>query len=572
MWRFIQNMITPPVFPGDEEKTRIAKLLNTLLLMLFLFPALAIVNIILLPSILLFAGVLLFFLLSSLIGLMVALRRGYVQQSSSFLLVLLLVAFGYLIYSEAGQTRPFITLITSVIIIGGLLLGNRGAIVAALALSLITGVMYYLAATGLVVPLDTKAAPFSSWLVTSTGYLVSGMLLALASTSLQDALKRARSNQEKLLVTNHELQETQNTLEQRVAQRTSELQERSTELGQLSQRLERRANGLQAVALVGREITSIQSIDELLPRVAQVTGKQFGFYHVGIFIVDKEREIAVLKAANSAGGQKMLLRNHQLKIGETGIVGFVAGVGRPRIALKARADTTFFNNPDLPETRSEMALPFKIGNEVIGVLDVQSEQEGAFSEEDTELLTIVADQISIAIQNARLFTESQKATADALAITRQYVRQEWQSVAKEETIGYRFSQAGIQPIFNDTGTTTLDQIEAHEQQPDRNMLIPIKVHDQTIGALKLQSQIERTWDQDTIDIAQAVADRVALAIENTRLLERSQSQAARERAISEITAKIGASVNMRNVLQTAVEELGRVLPGSDVVIQIENKR
>lgn len=104
------------------------------------------------------------------------------------------------------------------------------------------------------------------------------------------------------------------------------------------------------------------------------------------------------------------------------------------------------------------------------------------------------------------------------------------------------------------------------------MIIPIKVHDQTIGNLRLQSKTEREWDQDTIDIAQSVADRVALAVENARLLERSQSQAARERAVSEITAKIGSSVNMRNVLQTAVEELGRVLPGSDVIIQIESKK
>jgi GAF domain-containing protein len=90
--------------------------------------------------------------------------------------------------------------------------------------------------------------------------------------------------------------------------------------------------------------------------------------------------------------------------------------------------------------------------------------------------------------------------------------------------------------------------------------------------LNLQSSGGRAWKNDVIDIAQAIADRVALAMENARLLENSQNQAARERTVGEITSKIGASVNLRNVLQTAVEELGRILPGSDVTIQIESAK
>ena len=109
------------------------------------------------------------------------------------------------------------------------------------------------------------------------------------------------------------------------------------------------------------------------------------------------------------------------------------------------------------------------------------------------------------------------------------------------------------------------------EKSERRMAVPIKLRGQVIGVMHLQSASQRAWEKDVIDITQAIADRVALAVDNARLLESSQALASRERTISEITSKVGASVNLRNVLQTAVEELGRVLPGSEVVIQIQSK-
>lgn len=371
------------------------------------------------------------------------------------------------------------------------------------------------------------------------------------------------------------LQETVRTLETRVAERTADLEQRTLELEKNSRQAERRASQLRAVAMVARAISSIQDLQDLLPNVASVISKEFNFYHAGIFLVDEAKEYAVLVASNSEGGQRMLKRNHKLKIGQVGIVGFSAATGQARIALDTGEDAVYFNNPDLPTTRSEMAIPLRVGENVIGILDVQSEQTGAFDEDDIELLSIVADQVSIAIQNARQFQAAQKAAQEAEEVYRRYIRSEWQTLVREtRRLGYRYSKAGIGPLKSPIHSSevaeaaTTGKTNASKKETRSQIVVPIKLRGEVIGILNVTGDSERPWDQDEVDITEAVAERVALAIENVRLLEASQAQASRERTISAVTSRIGASVNMRTILQTAVEELGRIIPGSDIVIQL----
>ena len=167
-----------------------------------------------------------------------------------------------------------------------------------------------------------------------------------------------------------------------------------------------------------------------------------------------------------------------------------------------------------------------------------------------------------------------------LRCIRQYLRREWKGIVDEaQSPGYRFSsQEGVNQLDkaimgpNVLQATQSGSISIAQENSKRQMTVPIKVRGQVIGVMHLQSTSLHTWEKDIIDITQTIADRVAMAVENARLLESSQNQATRERTIGEITSKIGASVNLRNVLQTAVEELGRILPGSDVAIQIEGAK
>lgn len=369
------------------------------------------------------------------------------------------------------------------------------------------------------------------------------------------------------------LQDTLGGLERRVGERTADL-----DMARLIS--ERRAQELQSISEISRTISTEQKIEILLPLITRLASQRFDFYHVGIFFIDEARRFAYLQAANSEGGQKMLERGHRLEVGK-GLVGTVAQTGKPRIALDVGSDAVFFDNPDLPDTRSEMALPLNVRGQLIGVLDVQSTKPGAFSESDTNTLGILADQVAIAIENARLFEQTQQAREEAEALNAQIQQQEWNSFARQETnIGYRQTAIGgkslTKPVDTDeirralkSGKVFVLDETATNSQPA--MAIPIMLRGQTLGILYIKASTQdRKWNRDEINLAQAISDRLALALDSARLLHESQRRAAKEAKISDVSAKIGASINMRNVLETAVEELGRALPGSDVVIQFES--
>jgi GAF domain-containing protein/HAMP domain-containing protein len=372
-----------------------------------------------------------------------------------------------------------------------------------------------------------------------------------------------------------QLQDTLGGMERRVAERTADLQ-----LARLLS--DKRAQELQSISEISRLISSEQKLEILLPLITRLVSEKFSFYHVGIFFIDSTRRYVVLQAANSPGGQTMLERGHRLGVGQTGIVGNVALTGKTRIALDVESDPVFFNNPDLPDTHSEMALPLNVRGETIGVLDIQSTKPGAFTENDANTLGILADQIATALENARLFGQNQQALEEVQTLYSQYLRTEWLSFTRRETnIGYHQSLVGGKPL-----TALVESGEIHSALQRRevvvlegdngsqpSIVIPVKLRGQVIGTLIIKAPTkDRKWNQDEINLAQAITDRLALALDNARLLQESQRRASKEAKIGEVTAKIGASINMRNVLQTAVEELGRALPGSEVVIQFQSAK
>lgn len=362
-------------------------------------------------------------------------------------------------------------------------------------------------------------------------------------------------------------------LEGRVAERTVELTSRSEELEKLAAQEERRAIQLQAIAQVSTIINTVQNIEELLPRITSVISDQFDYYHVGIFLLSEDKRFAVLRAANSEGGQKMLARNHRLQVGGAGIVGFVTSTGIPRIALDVGDDAFFFNNPDLPDTRSEVAVPLRLGKQIIGALDVQSTRAAAFSQSDIDLLSVLADQVTVALENARVFEETRKSLAEAQNIYRQYLRTQWTEFIREEKrVGYIYGQDKTRALEAPQAAPEIDEARSTGeikivQDEDTRVAVPIKLRGEVIGVLRLKLQGNREWSEDELDIIRAVAERVAIASENARLVTETQRKAAKEETIGQITSKISSSVNMRNILQTTVEELGRALPGSEIVIQ-----
>lgn len=363
------------------------------------------------------------------------------------------------------------------------------------------------------------------------------------------------------------LQETLDGLEHTVAERTAALLS-------ANEKNERRAKQFESIAQVARTISSTRDLDILLPQITAVISREFGFYHVGIFLLDAAKDYAVLSAANSPGGQVMLERGHRLKVGEIGIVGYVTGTGEARVALDTGVDAAFFNNPDLPATRSEIALPLQVEREIIGALDVQSTEPNAFSPDDINILSTLADQVSIAIQNAKQFEQTRKALNEAESLAKQFAQAGWQQFSKNKKLaGIHHTGARSTLLYGENGkdheSGPWEDDLARKKSRGAYLTLPIKLRGEVIGSVDVRSPDNRPWDQDELDIVTAIIERAAIAMENARLLEESQRLASKEAKIGEVTSRISSSINMRNVLQTAVEELGRALPGSEVVIQFQ---
>jgi GAF domain-containing protein len=375
---------------------------------------------------------------------------------------------------------------------------------------------------------------------------------------------------------NRELEDATANLEQRVEERTLELE-------QANRQTSRRAAQLQTITELSEAIAQFQDLNTLFPSTTRLISERFGYYHVGIFLLDSDQEQAILQAANSEGGQRMLARGHRLKLG-TGVVGFAAQTGQPRIALDVGADAVFFDNPDLPETRSEAALPLISRGETIGVLDVQSIAAGAFSNEDLQVLTTLANQVAIAFENARLLTEARAALTQVQEVYNEFTRAEWsRAVSQAEQSGFRYRAGRIELLEHglrtpevvsavENGRVETNQVEGAKEKRAR-VAVPVKLRGEVIGILHVESNDpSRELHTDEIELVEAVAERAAFAMENARLFQDARRRAAKEQLISEATAKIGSVFNLENILQTTAEELERVLGGSEVLIQFQNNQ
>ena len=395
--------------------------------------------------------------------------------------------------------------------------------------------------------LEVQAGDPLLWII-DTAPLFLGLFAAFAGRR-QDRLQNLNSE---LSSREQELKTIQTTLEQLVKERTQEL-------FIANQKAQKRAGQLQDIAEIARTAISIRNMDQLLPLLAQLIAEQFGFYHVGIYLIDELNQFAILRASNSGGGSQMLQRGYRLKVGEKNTVGQSARDGHARIASKI-ADEMFLIEADLAEARSEMALPLKSGDQIIGVIDIQSIETNDFTQDDVDTLSILADQIAIAIQNAILYERSQRALREAEVASNQASSQAWQGyIATIQTKGYRYNGIRPEPL--------------KESLPSRSdngaLLHPVRLRGQTIGRLELKaSNPLRQWTEDELAILEATAERVAIALEGARLLEDAQKRAARESFLSDMAAKLGTSFKLDSILRDTVEELGQTLKGSTVSFQL----
>lgn len=550
IFKSVLDFLTPPVFPGDEDKSRKASYAHWISLA---FTTAVLVFEIILRStrateelslvdvalfVIAFVGILCWWLI----------RKGYVLPTSILLVIIVWTASNGIATSYGIRDASFL-LNFATIIMSALLLGWVASTIVGI-LSMITAFgLAYAEAAGLFITRDYPIISFSQDI--SVVLLLSTVFVGILISGLEKAIRRSRASLRDLEISNTELSQAQ-----------ADLHARSAELTVTNEILQKRTERLRAVAEVARTATAVQKFDQLLALLTPIISKQLGFYHVGIFLVDDDKQYALLRSANTDGGLKMLARGHRLRVGEQGIVGYVTQTGKPRTAVDVGQDAIHLNNPDLPDTRSELALPLKAGDEIIGALDLQSMEPNAFNEEDIALLTILADQVAISIQNALSSEQAFRALREAEIASSQITGLAWKGYAETtQTKGYRYDGVKSEALK-----------EADASQKDKNALtVPVKLRGQTIGRLKLRaSDLSREWTEDELVIIEATAERVALALDSARLLEDAQKRAAREAFLSEIGTKLGASFQLDSILRDTVEELGQNLKGSTVSFQLVN--
>jgi GAF domain-containing protein len=551
MLKQVRAFFTAPIFPEDDDKTRKAR--YALRISLVLAGLILIYQLYLLsnndPTQLLSLNNIVVIVLG-IVGLVNwwLIRRGNVFIASIVLVSLFWIAANGLAAGYGIRDASFIVNFV-VMLIAALLLGWQASILIAVANIVVA---FYLAnreAAGSIVPPNYPVTRFAVDI--SVVFVLGASFIYILVNSLENAIRQSRKSLIELASANAELHHAQ-----------SDLHARSAELVTTNEVLQKRTERLRAVAEVARTATAVQDFDQLLPLIANVVSKQLGYYHIGIFLLDEAHEYAILRAANTEGGLRMLSREHRLKVAEQGIVGFVAYQGRPRVALNVGEEAVFFNNPDLPETHSEVGLPLKFGQEIIGVLDIQSTKTDAFSQEDVDILTVLADQVSVAIQNARSFEQAQRALREAEIASSRLTKEAWSGFTKNlKTKGFRFDGIKSEP---------LKEVQKSGLEND-TILVPVELRGQTIGRLKFKaSNATHTWTDDEMAVIQSAADRIALALESARLLEEAQKRAARETFLSAVSGKLAASFQLDSILRDTVEELGQTLKSSTVSFQLVN--
>jgi GAF domain-containing protein len=487
-------------------------------------------------------------------GLLFIARRGYIKVAS---LVLLTSTWVMMLLQARSSTGIYDTAFIAnsiIILLTGLLLDFRFSIVFTF-LAMITGwgLAYLQSNAGITALPDT---PFNVARDYTIIFLLLMVISYLTISGLRSAVARAQQNAIQLSISNTQLRQLQSDLEKRVKDRTLELEERIVASQQ-------QARLLEIISDISRSFAAVQDVEKLLQAITGLLEEHFDFYHTGIYLLNENREQAVLRAASSSGGKLLLERGHKFDVQPNTLVGFVASRAKTRVSSNSERDPLFKLNPALPDTKSEVAMPLFAGNQIIGVLDIQSSQENAFSAEYVNALITLSNQVAIAIQNASLFGETRTALAEAERVYNLFVVGGWQKVAREaENSGYKYSSSGLVPV-NSSDNNPAPNTDASEG----GVMIPIKLRDQTIGVLNIKStEASRDWDEDELALIQAAADRAGLALENARLLEETSNRAERERTVSQITSKIRSTNDPNEMINIALSELKQALHINNVRI------
>ncbi len=606
MRTWLGRVLAVPEFEGDEDKTRVARLLNvfslTSLVVILLTGLLAPLVFAQARIALIFPGFLFVLILVSL----VLMRSGRVQLASTLTVFGLWISFTILMLFSNGVSSTFTVWYITCTVLAGLLLGGRAAIVIVELSILATLGMIVAGNAGILPEPLLSLAPGPAWMNLTASLVATTAILYLSSQSMEEALDRVRRS-------SSELEEQRQRLEEMVVVRTRDL--------------ERRAVQLAAAAQVGRVAASILELETLARQMVNLVSERFNLYYVGLFLLDDAGEYAVLVAGTGEAGRVMRSRGYKLVVGGVSVVGAACAQRQAHIAVDVGAEAARFDNPLLPDTRSQMALPLVVAERVLGALDVQSVAPAAFSDEDIAVLQLVADQVAVAVDNARKFSEEAElleATSPLYRVSRRLVsafapdetvQVILTSVAETEADGCVVGRLNRSPSGEVESVTFLEHwnrygtphsLESTTLSVDSSPLplqlisglraiadvayepgmpeafrsfvtghggrgfvnVPLRVGEQSLGFVSIYRAEAGPFSPVSMRLYETLADQSAVAMQRARLLDEAQSRAARDRLIAELSARMREELDVEKVLKAAVEEIGGALGLAALEVQL----
>jgi GAF domain-containing protein len=451
--------------------------------------------------------------------------------------VLLTVAYGSGLWAfiQGGMTGNGRVLFLAFVVLTTILLGLRSGIIS-LTFSILTMLAFSLGWNIFLVQAQMVSQQNQSeWVI---AILVFTLLGTMTTISLGVLINSLDANLIKKTDLADEIERERISLEQTVKKRTQDTENKLLQI--------------RTAAEISRSISSVLDLQSLLQQVVELIRERFELYYVGVFLIDQNGSYAVLKAGTGEAGQKMLEAGHRLSVGGSSMIGWAAANRRSRIALDVGNEAVRFNNPNLPKTRSELALPIISREKALGALTIQSTEPEAFDTDNVLILQGIADSLAIAMENAELYQQSQQDLDEIRSLNRTYLKKSWQDL-----IGYDRNPQFTYENKNQVGS----------QLPIKMMEIPIILKDQIIGKVALESELAELSTED-MKLVDEIANQTALALENARLLEETQRRASQDEKVNELSVNLSRAFTIDDILKTALKELSELPDVTDVSVRL----
>jgi len=428
------------------------------------------------------------------------------------------------------------------VVLSALLLENKADILALIVSIAAIAIIATLQQLGLYQLTGTNApvTQIADWGVYSVDFLTAGIIIIIAIRMFNNGFAKVLQQMQSAidLISSERAQ-----LEKKVQERTEEIEARTSQL--------------RSSTTVARIVAEKKDIDDLMDSAVNLTSEQFGYYHVGLYLLDEGKRNTFLQAASSEVGKQLIGQGFRIEPDRRNALYLVVEQNRSHITSDV-GNTNFIRDENFPRTRSRMMLPLAVRGEVIGILDLHSTQIQAFTLQDSEILQTLADLIAISIDNVRLLTETKILLSQLEASSAIQTQQTWSKITSRHTPAYQYTPAGVRPIFSSTKKGTNDGIR-----------IPLLLNGQKIGAIKLlRKGNSAAWSERERNLIEKIAEQVSLALENSRLVDEAQKSALRDQMIANISSRVRETLDVDSVVRTAATELRRVFDLKEAEISI----